>query len=665
MGKFSRQVRRGLVAGPNRPEFDRSQWEEQARLPDLDQEDQQIIRSGLIFDELLRAARSRKKLQSIPLTPDTLARTAVALVNFNSEYFEAQQKLPAGLVQGTFVTGEIQKVYVRTPAGQDFQPDELHTALGDGLRYLLCDVLTEREPQEKAGSDEFLNVELMTRVAEELKVAVEYDALVDFWQDCAAFNYGIKLNEGALELSPTNPSVEIARIASTYRRLSLALDRSIAFIRFWKHELNRAEREQLCTIRLVSDVTIADDAIEHIDVGRSSRTLRRHSIGAEALLEIQASPYGAFLDGPLPKFGDITLRQLMQAWQFLQSLAQKLHAISVAQQTCDRSFFSYAPAIRGRILTSSLARALGLPQSLGTRLLEALTFAGRRTQELWAQPLVESGADFLLVIPCIHTVHFLRVIETWMRQGGFNLDERGPEFEKYCRDALVKSLRRSPIRDSVHLARFAVRFATASGTEEEIDIVLVVHDTVLLIECKCILWPDESAQFANYRAAVEKATDQIERKRLAVDENRVAFLKALAQLDINPIPPTRVLGCVLTNSAVYAGFSVLGIPIVDLDILHVFLSGAHVSWQVMNLGEVTQEQLIQLYEGPAEAAIKLADFLVDPPQLQRVKASIEPRVVSHELADGPYHSITISTYRVNIDFDAVLRAALEPSGMSD
>jgi hypothetical protein len=348
----------------------------------------------------------------VELGPELLARMAVALVNFNGQYFDEQQQASLTRPRDSFVLGEVQKVTVRTREGQEYLPDEVYTALGDGLRYLLADIFSMKAPSRESAGPEPTE-EILGRVAAELRVAVEYDTLVDHWHDCAALQVGVRVREQTLELQPTNPVLEIARIASLYRRLSLALDRSMDFLRLWRFELNREERLRLCTIRFVSDVTLCGDVVEHIHVGRQARTVEGHSSSVEALLDLTTGPYGNLLDIPLPKLSDLTLRELVNGWQFLQSLAAKLHALSLADSSKEEiSFFSYAPLIRGRILTAALSKALSVPQAHASRLLTALTFAGHRSQDLWAQPLVKSDLDYLLVIPCIHAVHLIRIVET-------------------------------------------------------------------------------------------------------------------------------------------------------------------------------------------------------------------------------------------------------------
>jgi hypothetical protein len=658
MGNFAQRVRHGAISGPNRPDFDRSLWERQAALPELDNEDVTLIRSGLILDELLTATRQRRAPPPLEWGPQLLARTAVALVNFNGQHFDEQQRATQRRPRDSVVLNEVQNMTVRTREGQEYMPDEVYTALGDGLRYLLADILSMTTPCAVSDSAE-LTEEILERIAADLWVAVEYDTLVDHWHDCAALQVSVHVHEQTIELQPTNPELEVARIASLYRRLSLALDRSMDFLRLWRFELNREERLRLCTIRFVRDITLCDDVVEHIEVGRQARAVERHSSSVEALLDLATGPYGNLLDIPLPKLSNLTLRELMNPWQFLQSLAVKLHALSMAEASKGSlSFFSYAPLIRGRIFAAALSKALSVPAAHATRLLTGLTFTGHRAQDLWAQPLVKSDLDYLLVIPCIHAVHLIRIVETWMRQGGLNLDERGPEFERYCRKLLHRAVDRGcPIRSSIAICNAPVRFKTSAGVEQQIDLVLIVHDTILLLECKCTLWPDESVHFGHCRTVLEKATAQIARKQRAVSENLPAFLSAADSLGVHPTAPARVLAAVLTNSAFYAGLSAFSVPIVDMDMLTVFLSGHHISWQILQGTAVKQAGLIQLFGSASEAAVNLETFINDPPQLRRIKASIEPRIVSNPLPYEKYTRLVVSTYRVNIDYEATMREA--------
>jgi uncharacterized protein with von Willebrand factor type A (vWA) domain len=94
-----------------------------------------------------------------------------------------------------------------------------------------------------------------------------------------------------------------------------------------------------------------------------------------------------------------------------------------------------------------------------------------------------------------------------------------------------------------------------------------------------------------------------------------------------------------------------------MDMLTVFLSGHHISWQILQGTAVKQAGLIQLFGSASEAAVNLETFINDPPQLRRIKASIEPRIVSNPLPYEKYTRLVVSTYRVNIDYEATMREA--------
>jgi hypothetical protein len=168
---------------------------------------------------------------------------------------------------------------------------------------------------------------------------------------------------------------------------------------------------------------------------------------------------------------------------------------------------------------------------------------------------VRCADDYWLVIPCIHSVQLEPIVEGWMRQGGLKLERRGPEFERFCRELLRIFVARSPIKEAVTLVNQPVQFSPPGEQGEEIDLVIVIADTVLLVEAKCILWPDDPFQFIRYRETIERAVKQIKRKRNAVIRHYTDFSHRLAQLGYTlPISP-KIACCVLTNSAVFAGVS--------------------------------------------------------------------------------------------------------------
>ena len=315
----------------------------------------------------------------------------------------------------------------------------------------------------------------------------------------------------------------------------------------------------------------------------------------------------------------------------------------------------YAPRIPKRVLCGTFARALAISPERAEMLAKVFVFDASQSKDLWAQPLVECEEDYCLVIPCIFSVHLFRTVESWMRQGNIDLDRRGPEFELFCRKELKEVLLHSPLRNSVEICDDAVSFKPQGEREEEIDIVIVFADTLLLIETKCILWPDEALQFANYREVVEKAVAQVARKADAVSRNYSAFAERLTQYGYRAPGKANVLCCVLSNSAVFSGFPINGVPIIDLSILNSFLRNEHIRFLERDKGKTLNKQAIKFYAEAADATKVLGDYLLDPPQLSHMRQSVKTREIVFPIENPIYGKLIYETYTVELDVTAYLK----------
>ena len=238
-----------------------------------------------------------------------------------------------------------------------------------------------------------------------------------------------------------------------------------------------------------------------------------------------------------------------------------------------------------------------------------------------------------------------------MREGGLDLDRRGPEFEKFCREDIALSLSKSAIRRHVTLIDRDVTFKPASEREEEIDIIIIIGKTILLIEAKCILWPDESLQYANYRDTVEGAIEQIIRKKDAVVRNYECFSDKLKQLGYSAPEACSIECCVLTNSAVYSGFPIDGVPVVDLSILGTFFDNNFTKFEARQSGKTTSSFSISFYTDIDDAEDKLNGYLLDPPQLIDTKKSVKSRQTTFPIEHSTFGKLIKQSYSVQIDLD--------------
>jgi hypothetical protein len=232
-------------------------------------------------------------------------------------------------------------------------------------------------------------------------------------------------------------------------------------------------------------------------------------------------------------------------------------------------------------------------------------------------------------------------------------EDRGKPFEKFYREKLAISLQDSPIKKSVAIIDQSVKFKPSLEEEEDLDIVVIISDTVLIVEVKCIIWPDDSIQFANYRDTVEKAVKQIARKQEAVQRNYDEFSDRLKQLGYIALARCCLVSCVLTNSAVYSGFSISGIPIIDLSLIESFFKNEHVKIEVSRAGEVVKSQTMSFYTDAPEASRVLGQYLANPPQVSDLKTSVKNRRIIFPVENNDYGKLIYETYSVQIDVEAM------------
>lgn len=656
MGQFTRDVRRNKISGPNQRAFDRAFWHSQLNDATVDADDKRLLHAGLFFDGLLSFLRGEKRISDIALTPDAIVRCAIGIATSNlfRIHEETNLRRSKGDVPTTMIMSQVMERTIELKNGQHFTPDELITGAGDGLKHMLRELLAA-EARPGCFTEYQADVHSVDQVNIEFNKAILYQCAVEYWNDCVGNGYGLVKRDRGIALVPFDEALEIARTVSIYRRLNITLQDTMLIVEQWLNKWPRKVKERLCGIKLVSRVS-GRDRIEHIELALSDKTLSAAASAVAAKLWLQHSYYRFLLDEPLPNLSGFSLNQIILGWQLLQSLSVAIFdSLRPINDGNVKQLLSFAPRISKSALCATFSKALSLDRDRADQLVSVFVFHPTRSQEVWFQPLVQLQEDYCLVIPCIHSVQLQRIVEGWMRLGGLDLDRRGPEFEKFCRGDLLLSLENSPIKASVVLLDRSVRFKPPMEREEEIDIVVIVSNTILLIEAKCILWPDDSLQFANYRDTVEKAVVQIVRKRDSVRRNYDAFSERLKQLGCNAPSECSVIACVLTNSAVYSGFPIDGIPIVDLSILGKFFKNEHVKVEARQAGKAVQRHAITFYADADEAGRVLEAYLATPPQLSDSRASVKSRELVFPVESPDFGKLIHETYSVEIDVHEMQR----------
>lgn len=651
MSEFTDKVRRNQIPGPNQRGFRRDDWISILRRPDLDNEDKRLASAGLFFDNLLNTLRSKKKRADLHVKPSAVVRILVALTTLNLFLISKSIRLAPPTVGDppTLMTTSVLEYTIATATGQHFSPDEIITGFGDGMRYILQE-LGESKTTIGSLDEHELDNSHIDQINAELNIAIFYQYAVDLWFQCVGNSYGLREHEDGVALTSYAMDREVARTVSTYRRSNISLQDNMSLQEKWLYAWPASLKRKICEIPLVCGVSGAE-TIERIELGWNKKVLDAASAAIASKLLLECGYYKNLLDKPLSGLNNFTLNEVIKGWRLLQSLAvvlfDRLAPLKKKEVKC---LLAFAPKIPKQVLCGTFAKAMRIEKKLAESLINVFLYrADRCSQEMWTQPLVSCGDDYCILISCIHSVRLERIVEGWMRQGGLDLAERGPEFEQFCREDLLLSLKDSAISDVVRIVHGSVSFRPPEEREEEIDIVLLFEETVLLVEAKCILWPDNSLQFANYRDTVQDAAEQILRKKAAVTRNYACFKNKIQELGyIAPVKP-QIICCVLTNSAVFSGFPINGVPIVDLSILGNYFQNEHVKLEMRHAGKTCERHAIRFFNNKTEAGGVLEKYLLDPPQLSDTRKCVRPRTLVFPVESPVFGKLTYELLTVEMD----------------
>ena len=191
-----------------------------------------------------------------------------------------------------------------------------------------------------------------------------------------------------------------------------------------------------------------------------------------------------------------------------------------------------------------------------------------------------------------------------------------------------------------------MEFRTVGGADVQIDLVIVLHDIVVLCDAKCFLWAEDAIEFADYRDKMVDASLQVQKQLEVVRSDLGAFGRRVAETGHQLPASPRILGCILSNTATLVGICVEGIPVIDMPLLEEYLLGQYVEREVWDGDRLVEQQSVQLYENSLQAAERLESFFMNPPQVQMIRRAAKSREISVRLAPGREGYFVCETFQV-------------------
>ncbi|WP_245267774.1 hypothetical protein [Rhizobium sp. 2MFCol3.1] len=411
--------------------------------------------------------------------------------------------------------------------------------------------------------------------------------------------------------------------------------------------------------------TVAGDGRVKIVTGPPTAAHNRDV--SSAMITLETSYLGEFADDPIsPSQPAVTLRKLELATRTLQDVAKLILGDDAdVEYRTEEDIERISCAFPESELTSLLSEALAVPIATAELYLKHLVcnplddLGALFRNALWHRPLVASGSDQPLRIVAGSLVWGspVRRFEHWLQEANKSKDPSdlsktplGLKYEAALRGRLSNAIAANPI-----LAPASTRALPIPARQggEEIDGVLRIGSTILVLEIKCFLSPSEPIERHNYLRKLEKACAQASRKAEWLEQNPGEIEQLFGKLP--PRDQLRFVPLVVVNQSAGITCKFSGSIIVDALFLELFLGGGSIRTGAVRdfrKADLLRYISTQLYTTVDEAEAAIPSLFEHHPGLEPYKASVD-----WEQSTVPLHNGS----ELNVVFPVMSEAAFTAS----
>jgi hypothetical protein len=326
--------------------------------------------------------------------------------------------------------------------------------------------------------------------------------------------------------------------------------------------------------------------------------------------------YYPFLENVnLPKLTKLSLNKLLVLFSELQDLVNKSFEVKIENDkingVSELKKFSYG--IKPNELKSYLASKTKFSNKQINEFIKLLEYSDGR-YDFWKKPFIKQQNCYFFPLIAIRSPNILYLIDEWIEEGGFSLDERGRLFENYIKNTLTKELNEKKFPFKIPQRK---KFSDRSGNEEEIDIILITKKSVLIAEIKCIKYPMNSRSRHYAINRLRHGAEQVNRKTSYLLANQKIF-----EEDIGDIENKEIVKAVITNYPILSGLKLDGVPIIDFFILDAYVNtgklvlGAKISSDCEEFSLTKDGKIIKFYTNEDEFSANLRHYLENPPAVR-------------------------------------------------
>lgn len=615
---FSSAVKSGRIKQPTQIGYKEKDWEKSFEVfENISEQDEKLFLAGLWFHKYLSDIRAElKKFNDKVLDPNKLRQMYVAVVNRDFcvadtailDHFGSDK-------DKEILMGEIPEK--KLPTGPNDFNIHIFGAIESSVsavKYPIAETFDKNDFIKQNIDD----LEILKILQIRINLASTYALVSDLWGECLWNKWSIDSQEKVDLIIPPKLDEHFCRTISLHRFDSLNAEFSYHAVSIWDELPNEIKEKERNKKRIVSINKKGKKKILKLGPYENDIDLLRDlsmSIASEEQY------WDHLLAMPLPKYPAITIRDMMRAWEILSSLgrAQKSKLPIDTGVTSVAELLQFAPKLRMSELIIALKKATGFSHEKALSIINLCLFSGNLKDDPWIKPLVPLDKNyFCSLVPSLIVTNRIRLIESWMKEGGIELDKRGYAFEEYIRQKISRYSKASKYMQDTLISTKPI-ILTIADQEEEIDFVWLIGSLILIGEIKCSFFPTSPLEFHNFFNLLDSAVNQVKRKVDFVKSNLKSLFEAL-KIDVpenkNEIVVSPV---VITNLPYGSGFPINNVPITDLRILIRYMEGYQKFFisKTTNGGENSTE--LVFYKSCEEAKKNILSFLNSPPNIKLFK----------------------------------------------
>lgn len=618
--KFRKEVQDRKVTWPTQRKFDPKLWALQAEQLADDEADKALAQVGLWIAETLEPIR--ESLASLPLWTLPLyefTRYAIGLCNHDFATFLKKQPVDDKGQYITLVADEqILRLFDQNLYGSGKASDLIESSL-DAVDRILS------SPPRTNQSGFHRKPELI-HLAQSLNTAVVYQMAEDIFYQTLWLDWRIQQHEKAWFVCPEDAETEQRWEASWRRFAELRIQEQGMLLDTWKTDgVMRTTWYQ------------RSGGVSIFGLEKRAGLLDVHHIGRAmpenppTMLQHQTTAFEAYyrplIEDPLPLLNGHSVLNILTALAALGDIAEVIMKSFPVQEPIEilAHTIPFSPIVLHRSLVAALGEACDMEKQSTDLFLKEFTW--REGKSLWFHPLVKvstgKGPGYLFAILPLVAPSIYRVVDYWLSTLNLPISRRGELFEEQIATELLDAAREGKVDNHFAVVHSKTLRSRDGASEEEIDVLFLLHDLTVVAEAKCQVLPATPTDRHNYMMTLTEGAQQAKRKATWVEANlgvAVAALGVGADLLSGHVQPI-----VITNHSIGAGFVLDGVPILDLLLLEEYLSRPYLAQgQFSSSGLAVQVKGERFYDTPKQMGDHFPEYAAKPPFVQEYFDALKP-----------------------------------------